>query len=119
MPPASTTTATAHAEPSVAEPYVAELWRYPVKSLRGERLATAELTAAGIPGDRGVHLRQPLGRVVTSRTRPGLLGLQGSLDEDGEPLVDGLPWRDAAALAAVRAVAGEDVELIRHERLER
>jgi MOSC domain-containing protein len=28
------------------------LWRYPVQSLQGEALATASLTATGIPGDR-------------------------------------------------------------------
>jgi uncharacterized protein YcbX len=118
MPPV-TTTAASRVTPSVAQPYVAELWRYPVKSLRGERLEAAELTAAGIPGDRLVHVRHRSGRVVTSRTRPGLLGLQGALGDDGEPLVDGHPWRDPAALAAVRTVAGADVDLIRDESLER
>ena len=62
---------------------VAELWRYPVKSLRGEQLDAAELTAAGIPGDRLVQVRRPGGRVVTARTHPGLLGHQGSLDSEG------------------------------------
>jgi uncharacterized protein YcbX len=51
--------------------YVAELWRFPVKSLRGERLAGAELFEGGIPGDRVVHVRTREGRVVTSRIRPG------------------------------------------------
>src|SRR2546428_51963 len=32
---------------------VAELWRYPVKSLAGERLERAELTGNGIVGERG------------------------------------------------------------------
>lgn len=36
-----------------------ELWRYPVKSLGGERLDEAELTAKGIPGDRRWALRGP------------------------------------------------------------
>jgi len=31
---------------------VAELWRYPVKSLQGERLDTADVGAQGLPGDR-------------------------------------------------------------------
>lgn len=34
--------------------YVKGLWRYPEKSLAGEALETAELTAAGIPGDRAL-----------------------------------------------------------------
>jgi uncharacterized protein YcbX len=32
---------------------VAQLWRYPVKSMGGERLASATLSWRGIPGDRG------------------------------------------------------------------
>ena len=92
---------------------VAELWRYPVKSLRGERLVVADIAEDGIAGDRLAHVRQQSGRVVTSRFRPGLLGLQGSLDEDGEPLVDGLPWESAGARERVRAVAGPGVELVR------
>ena len=31
---------------------VAELWRYPVKSLLGERLEAASLAAGGLDGDR-------------------------------------------------------------------
>lgn len=32
---------------------IAQLWRYPVKSMGGERLESAALTWRGIPGDRG------------------------------------------------------------------
>jgi uncharacterized protein YcbX len=46
---------------------VAELWRYPVKSLRGESLAEALITAEGITGDRLVHALRPVGRVFTAR----------------------------------------------------
>jgi len=31
---------------------VVELWRYPVKSLQGERVDAADLTAQGLVGDR-------------------------------------------------------------------
>ena len=92
---------------------VAELWRYPVKSLRGERLQAAEIAEDGVVGDRLVHVRQQSGRVVTSRFRPRLLGLQGSLDEHGEPLIDGLPWVSGPARERVRAAAGPGVELVR------
>ena len=75
--------------------------------------ARADIAEDGIAGDRLVHVRQQSGRVVTSRFRPGLLGLQGSLDDDGEPLIDGLPWSSAAARERVRAVAGPGVEIVR------
>ena len=92
---------------------VAELWRYPVKSLRGERMETADIDTDGVAGDRLAHVRQQSGRVVTSRFRPGLLGLQGTLGDDGEPLVEGLPWDSAGARELVRAAAGPGVELVR------
>jgi uncharacterized protein YcbX len=92
---------------------VKELWRYPVKSLRGEHLQAANVRRDGIEGDRLVHAREPSGRVVTSRYRSALLGLAGTLGDDGEPLIDGLPWRSEASLRAVRAAAAPDVELVR------
>ena len=93
--------------------HVQELWRYPVKSMRGERLEAAEIGLDGVHGDRLVHVREGGGRVVTSRYRPGLLGFNGTLGDDGEPLVNGEPWCSAETLAKVRAVAAPDVELVR------
>ncbi len=95
--------------------HVAELWRFPVKSLAGERLAVAELRPDGILGDRLVQVRNGRDRVVTSRTRPGLLGLRGSLGEYGEPLVNGSPWTSSEAAQAVRAAAGDDARLLRSD----
>lgn len=93
---------------------VAELWRYPVKSLAGEPLESAEILPAGIPGDRVVQVYAG-GRVVTSRTSPRLLGLKATLGADGEPLIDGLPWTDPAAAAAVEAAAGPRARLARDD----
>lgn len=92
---------------------MSELWRYPVKSMRGERLDVAEIRADGVVGDRLVHVRESSGRVATSRFRPGLLGLAGTLGADGEPLVDGVPWSDPAALGRVRVVTEPGAELVR------
>jgi uncharacterized protein YcbX len=39
-------------EPGVPLGSVRELWRYPVASLRGERLESTELAEEGVPGDR-------------------------------------------------------------------
>jgi len=87
--------------------YVAELWRYPVKSLAGERLSTTMLLPAGIPGDRIVRVRGPEG-VRTSRRHYRLIGLHGSLDTDGRPRINGYPWDDVEALTLVRNAAGAD-----------
>ena len=62
----------------VCDVHVEELWRYPVKSLRGEQIGRTDVLADGIAGDRVVHVREASGRVVTSRYRPGLLALAGT-----------------------------------------
>ena len=92
--------------------HVAELWRYPVKSLRGESLAEAALTEAGVAGDRLVHAVRPTGRVFTARTHKRLLALQGGLNGDGVPLIDGLPWDSPEALSRVRAATEPNAELV-------
>lgn len=98
---------------------LAELWRYPVKSLRGEPLTETEVTVNGIPGDRVVHVRDGRNRVVTSRTKHRLLGLTARLGPNGEPLIDGRPWTAPESLAAVRAAAGPTAILARHDGPER
>jgi hypothetical protein len=94
---------------------VAELWRYPVKSLRGESLAGGELTETGFTGDRLVHAVRPSGRVFTARTHRRMLGLQGGLDEGGVPTIDGLPWNDPEALRRARAATEPDAELVYYD----
>jgi len=90
--------------------YVAGIWRYPVKTLAGERLRDARIGSFGIPGDRIVWVRGPEG-VRTSRRHHRLLGLRGTLSEDGEALVNGNPWESAEALALVKEAAGDDAWL--------
>jgi uncharacterized protein YcbX len=46
-------------------------WRYPVKSLRGERLERATIAEAGIPGDRARALFVRSGHVRTGKTYRG------------------------------------------------
>ena len=65
--------------------FVAGLWRYPVKSLAGERLMVATLEPDGIIGDRIVRVRGPEG-VRTSRRDYRLLGLRGTIDANGRKL---------------------------------
>jgi uncharacterized protein YcbX len=99
--------------------HVGELWRYPVKSLKGERLDAVDLTEEGFPGDRLVHVRSGSGRVITSRTRPRLLALQATLGPAGEPLIDGRPWHVDESRAAVRTAAGETAQLVAYDGLDR
>ena len=98
--------------------YLKGLWRYPVKTLAGEALETAHLAPTGIPGDRIVHVRGPEG-VRTSRRHYRLLGLKGTLDPDGFPLVNGHRWDSKEALALVRRAAGDDAWLEAYEGIER
>jgi uncharacterized protein YcbX len=80
---------------------IRELWRYPVKSMGGERLEEAKLLADGIRGDRLVQVVSS-GRIVTARIRPRLLGLHARLGDDGVPLVEGRRFDDPVVLTAVR-----------------
>ena len=98
--------------------YVAGLWRYPVKSLAGERVSSTTLSPDGMAGDRIVRVRGPEG-VRTSRRHYRLLGLQGTLDPHGRPLIDGHPWDSDEALALVRKAAGADAWLEAFEGLDR
>jgi uncharacterized protein len=99
--------------------WIQELWRYPVKSMAGERIESAEVTEAGIAGDRTVLVAGPGGRIITSRSHPRLLGLHGSLAPDGAVLVNRKPWDDPEIAEAVRAAAGPQARLVRYDGLER
>ncbi len=89
-----------------------QLWRYPVKSMAGERIERATLTDLGVPGDRLVWVRGPEG-VRTARRQYQLLGLRGTLSAEGEALVNGHAWDSPEAAALVRAAAGDDAWLER------
>ena len=94
--------------------HVEELWRYPVKSLRGEMLTSAEITTTGIRGDREiVVVSAARRRVVSSRTHHQLLGLQGGISpQTGAATIDGIPWDDPMALQLVSETVGEPVNLV-------
>lgn len=92
--------------------HVSEIWRYPVKSLKGERLQETEITKLGIPGDRQIAVIRTInGRFLTSRSRPKLLGLQGSINADGVATINGHCWNSPEALQLIREAAGEPVIL--------
>jgi uncharacterized protein YcbX len=82
---------------------VLELWRYPVKSLQGERLTEAAIDALGITGDRRWALfDRDTGLGLTARRVPDLLFGSARLRADGGVevvLPDGTVTADEAVLS--------------------
>ena len=71
---------------------VAEVWRYPVKSMGGETLMAAPIGPGGIAGDRGWALRETETGKVASAKQPrayrALLDLTATVEElDGDTVV--------------------------------
>jgi hypothetical protein len=78
---------------------VAELWLYPVRSLAGAAVASAEVTPQGLAGDRAWTVVDPDGRTVRAKDEPALSEAPGA----GDP---------AEVTAALRDVLGRDVRLV-------
>jgi uncharacterized protein YcbX len=98
---------------------LAEIWRYPVKSMAGEPLDEVELRLDGLVGDRVVHVEDGDGEVLTARKYPQLLGHRAVLGADGQPNVDGRPWRDRSIAEAVLRATSSRGSLHRYDGLER
>jgi uncharacterized protein YcbX len=83
---------------------VLELWRYPVKSLQGERLDSATVTGDGLEGDRRFAIFDvETGFGLTARRAPELLFASARMRDDGGvdiTLPDGSHARDDDALSA-------------------
>jgi uncharacterized protein len=94
---------------------VAQIWRYPVKSMAGEQIDHARIESLGIEGDRVVHVENAHGHVMTSRTHHRLLGHHATLNASGEPVVDGLLWSDPKVRAAVEDIVEPGTKLVRDE----
>jgi uncharacterized protein YcbX len=95
--------------------WIKGIWRYPIKSMAGESLQTAEVTPHGIAGDRIMQARNAAGRIFTARTRPGLLRHSAILAANGEVLVDGRPWSAESVARDVETAAGKGVHLVRSD----
>jgi uncharacterized protein YcbX len=82
--------------------HIAELWRYPVKSLQGERLDDAAVEVSGLSGDRrwGI-VDRATELVLTARRVPMLLLASSRLTADGVDLV--LPDRDVLIAPSAHA----------------
>jgi uncharacterized protein YcbX len=98
---------------------VAQLWRYPVKSMLGERIARTEASAGGLAGDRRLALiDQETGKVASAkapRLWRSLLACTASLEQEavrirvpgGKPV-----WStDAGVDQVLSAYTGREVHL--------
>jgi uncharacterized protein YcbX len=90
--------------PNIVSMRVAELWRFPVKSLQGEQVSSSELGPQGLAGDRQFAIFDvDTGFGLTARRMPALLFGAARLREDGSPeiaLPDGSVADDDDALSA-------------------
>lgn len=72
---------------------IVEIWRYPVKSMGGERLDAAVVEARGIAGDRRLALVTPDGKIASGKTTrrfvrvEGLLHYQARTEPDGDVVI--------------------------------
>lgn len=91
---------------------ISEMWRYPVKSMAGERLTHTELTLEGIPGDRVLYVVEGRGQILSARTKPRLLLHHATTTDAGEVLVDGQAWDSPQVRELVREAAGHEARLV-------
>jgi uncharacterized protein YcbX len=85
---------------------VAELWRYPVKSMRGERLSEMALTERGAVGDRLYAMRElKYGSIMSARIWAAMLQLRAVCER--EP-VGGAPPRVRIELPDGTAMHADD-----------
>jgi len=84
---------------------VKELWRYPVKSLGGERLPTARVSKHGLVGDRvWAFVDAESGEIRSAKQIPRLLELRAEFATGAEPTPES--WGDAVAAVEIVAPDG-------------
>jgi uncharacterized protein YcbX len=91
---------------------ISELWRFPVKSMAGERLSEAVLTTRGLVGDRSYALVDvETGKVVSAksvRTFPAILACRAAFLE--EPEVGAGPPPVRVTLPGADSVTSDDAD---------
>ncbi|HVB13650.1 MAG TPA: MOSC domain-containing protein [Candidatus Dormibacteraeota bacterium] len=98
---------------------VAELWRYPVKSMAGERISTAEVGQRGLPGDRRLAVFElaphPQEKQLSARDVAGLLRFRATLNSGAVqvagPAWDWLPWDDQQVRRRISQQCRRELEL--------
>ena len=98
---------------------VAQLWRFPVKSMQGSPVEQLEVGPTGVAGDRGWAVVDPAaGKVLSAKSWPALLLASAATAPDGTvtiTLPDGptLAAGDPATDEALSAYLDHPVEVIR------
>lgn len=100
--------------PSLLIARVSELWRYPVKSMGGEKASSLSLELAGFAGDRRYAFRSedaPVGRpLLRSGQRASLIPLHAQLLNESEAPYVRLPSNEALGVKDPRLL----IELAKH-----
>lgn len=92
---------------------ISEIWRFPVKSVRGESLQSCDFDENGLTFDRGWSLLDlESGNNLTARRTPALLMASARIDA-GELVVTLPDGSETADDAALSAWLGADVSLVR------
>ena len=99
--------------------YIKEIWRYPAKSMAGERIAESQITPLGLAHDRQILVVRPDGHLVTARTHHKLLGLKATLNANDDVEINGLPWNAPAIREVVQTIAGPGAQLTHYTGPER
>jgi uncharacterized protein YcbX len=81
---------------------VKDLFRYPEKSMQGERLRVVDIGPQGVIGDRAYALREANGRVMTAKKWPTLLECAARYGV--------LPRPDALALLSITVPDGRNLQ---------
>jgi hypothetical protein len=98
---------------------VGELWRYPVKSMAGERIAAAELGPRGIPNDRGLAAFE-IGqgskeKPLSARDLAGLLKFRASLKtgvaQVAGPELGPISWAHESVARSISRQCRRELEL--------
>ena len=102
---------------------IQQIWRYPVKSMAGEKLAACTVGSLGLPGDRGWAIRDEIKSEIKTGTRLPLLMLCASEYRE-EPSDESIPhvnikFPDGSSVASddpeintrLSAVLGRQVKL--------
>jgi len=69
---------------------VEQIWRYPVKSMAGQRLSQCTVGSLGLPGDRGWAIKDEIKSEVKTGTRIPLL-MQCASAYEQEPSDENIP----------------------------